>query len=124
MHRIALHLHLELPVPGGPGPVLLREVLRQRRALQLHQRVDLPELVGFAGGGAERAWMDVPMEMCEQMRPPPPRPNEKESQRCTGSRCTYTSSCRYRAGRGRSYCEKYFDKGGPCNYINAWTCRS
>ena len=55
VHRIALHLHLELPVPGGPGPVLLREVLRQRRALQLHQRVDLPELVGFAGGGAERA---------------------------------------------------------------------
>ena len=55
VHRIALHLHLELPVPGGPGPVLLREVLRQRRALQLHQRVDLPELVGFAGGGRARA---------------------------------------------------------------------
>ena len=67
---------------------------------------------------------DVPMEMCERMRPPPPRPEEKESKRCTGSRCTYTSSCRYRAGRGRSYCQRYFDRGGPCNYVNAWTCKS
>ena len=50
----------------------------------------------------------VPTRMCEQMKPRPPKPTDKEGKRCTGPRCRYTSSCRYRVGRGRSYCERYF----------------